>query len=68
MKYLIPIVLSSQNKLDEVNKSKTALMDQTCKLNDEFYQLQSDVSITKNVNHLLSCRLVDKKRKCWANS
>ena len=65
---LIPIVLSLRNKLDEANNSKTELLDEIRKLNDKFDKLQSDVCVTKNVNNLLSSRLVDIERQCWANA
>ena len=52
-KYLIPIVLSLQNKLDELNISKSELLDAIRKLNEKFNQLQSDVYITVNVYNLL---------------
>lgn len=46
-KDLMPIVLSLQNKLDEVNNSKTELLGKIPKLNDKFDQFRSDVCITK---------------------
>ena len=67
-KDLILIVLSLQNKPDEANNSKTELLDEIRKLHDKFYQLQSDVCITKNVNNLLSSWLVDIDYQCWANA
>ena len=56
---LIPTVLSLQKKLDEANNSKTELLEEIRKLNDKFDKLQSVVCISKNVNDLLSSRLVD---------
>ena len=56
---LIPTVLSLQKKLDEANNSKTELLEKIRKLNDKFDKLQSVVCISKNVNDLLSSRLVD---------
>ena len=55
-KDLILIVLSSQNKLDEANNSKTELLDEIHKLNDKFDQLQTDACIMQIVNNLLSSR------------
>ena len=66
-KHLIPIVLSLQNRLDESN-SKTELLDWIRKLNDKFDKFQSDVCVTKNVNNLLSSRLIDIERQWWANA
>ena len=57
-----------QNKLEEANNSETELLDEIRKLNDKFDHLQSDVCIKKNVNTLLSSRLVDIKRQCWVNA
>ena len=65
---LIPIVLFLKNKLDEANNSKIELLDEIRKLNDKFDKRQSDVCVTKNVNNLLSSRLVDTERQCWADS
>ena len=67
-KDLIPVVLYLQNKTDEANKFKTELLDEIRKLNDKFDQLQPDVCITKNVNNLLSSRLVYIERQCLANA
>ena len=67
-KDLIPIVLSLQNKLDEVNNSKTELLDEICMLNDKYDKLQPGVHISKNVHNLLSSRLVDIDCQCWVNS
>ena len=67
-KDLIPIVVSLQNKLDEANNSKTELLDEIRKLNDKFDKLQSNVYISKIANDLLSSRLVDIERQCWANA
>ena len=36
-------------------------------LNEKFDKLEADVSITRNVNLLLSSCLGDTERQCWAN-
>ena len=46
----------------------TELLDEIRKLNDKSDKLQSDVCITKNVNNLLSNRLVDNEHQCSANA
>ena len=61
-KDLIPIILSLQ-----ASKSKTELLDQIRKLNDKFDKLQCDMCVTKNVNNLLSSRVVDIERQCLTN-
>lgn len=38
------------------------IMYEIRKLNDEFYQLESDAPVTKNVNNVIPSRLVDNKR------
>ena len=53
-KDLIPIILSLQNKLEVSNSVLTEIR----KLNESFSKLQAQVSVTKQVNILLSSRLV----------
>ena len=53
-KDLIPIILSLQNKLEVSNSVLTEIR----KLNESFFKLQAQVSVTKQVNTLLSSRLV----------
>ena len=38
------------------------------KLNESFSNLQAEVSVTKQVNTLLSSRLVRTERQCWLNA
>ena len=63
-KDLISIILSQQRKIDQDN---IGWLDEICKLND-FSRLEADVKITKNINNLLSQRVVDLERQCWANA
>ena len=63
-KDLISIILSQQRKIDQDN---IGWLDEICKLND-FSKLEADVKITKNINNLLSQRVVDLERQCWANA
>ena len=53
-KDLIPIILLLQNKLEVSNSVLTEIR----KLNESFSKLQAQVSVTKQVNTLLSSRLV----------
>ena len=64
-KDLIPIILSLQNKLDEVNNSVLVEMH---KLNESFSKLQAEVFVTKQVNTLLSSKLVSIESQCWLNA
>ena len=63
-KVLIPILLLLQDKLEEVNKNVVVEMR---KLNESFSKLQAEVSVTKQVNTLLSSRLVSIERQRWLN-
>ena len=64
-KDMIPILLSLQNKLDQANNK---VLEEIRKLNDNFSKLESELSVTKQVNSLLSRRLVNMERQCWANA
>ena len=46
-KEMIPIVLSLQNKLDQANKK---VLEEIWKLNNNFSNLESELSVTKQVN------------------
>ena len=62
---LIPIVLSLQSKLDEANnEANNKVLREVGNLSDTITNLSSELSITKNVNTLLSSRLVTLKRQC----
>ena len=61
-KDLIPIILSLQNKPEAVNKNVLVEMR---KLNESFSKLQAELSVTKQINILLSSRLVSIERQCW---
>ena len=43
-------------------------MDEICKLIDNFSKLEADFKIAKNINNLLSQRVVYLERQCWANA
>ena len=66
---LIPIVLSLQRKLDEANsKANNKVLENLHNLSDTITKLSSELSITKNVNTLLSSRLVTLEQQYWANA
>ena len=58
---LISIILSLQNKLEELNSS---VLVERRKLNESFSKLKTEVSVAKQVNTLLSSRLVSIERQC----
>ena len=61
---LIPIVLSLQSKLDEANnEANNKVLEEVRNLSDTIAKLSSELSITKNVNTLLSSRLVSLERQ-----
>ena len=64
-KDMIPIALSLQSKLDQVNHK---VLEEIRKLNEIFSKLKSELSLTKQVKSLLSSRLVNMERQCWANA
>ena len=64
-KDLISIILSQQRKVDQ---DDIGWLDEIRKLNDNFSKLEADVTIAKNINNLLSQRVVDLERQCWANA
>ena len=64
-KDLISIILSQQRKIDQDN---IGWLDEIHNLNDNFSKLEADVKIAKNINNLLSQRVVDLERHCWANA
>ena len=62
---LVSIVLSLQSKLDEANnEANNKVLREVRNLSDTITNLSSELSITKNVNTLLSSRLVTLKRQC----
>ena len=58
-KELIAILLSLQSKVESANNK---ILDQIRQLNQEFSQLESENSVVKQANSLLSKRLVDMER------
>ena len=61
---LIGIALSLQSKMESSNAK---VLEELKLLNNRFYKLEADVAIARNANSLLSSRLVDTERQCWAN-
>ena len=43
-------------------------MDEIRKLKDNISKEEADIKTAKNINNLLSLRLVDLERQCWANA
>ena len=51
--------------MDAVNSE---IIDQLRKYNENFEKLQSELTVAKQVNFVLSKRLASMKRHCWANA
>ena len=64
-KDFIPIILPLQNKHEEETNS---VLVEIRKLNESCSKLQPQLSVTKQVNTLLSSRLVSIERQCWLNA
>ena len=65
----IPTVSSLQSKLHEAkNEANNKVMEEVRNLSDTITKLSSEVSITNNVNILLSIKLVTLERQYWANA
>ena len=64
-KDMIPIVLSFQNKLVQANNK---VLEEIRKLKNNFSELEFKLSVTKQGNSLLSRRLVNMERQCWAEA
>ena len=54
---LIPIVLNLQSTITENNNSKNELLEEIRKFNNNFSKLQSELSVTKQVNTKLTKRI-----------
>ena len=60
-KDMIPIALSLQNKLNQVNNKVLAKIH---KLSNNFSKLESKLSVTKQVNSFLLHRLANMEHPC----
>ena len=66
---MTPTVSSLQSKLHEAkNEANNKVMEEVRNLSDTITKLSSEVSITNNVNTLLSIKLVTLERQYWANA
>ena len=63
-KDLISIVLSQQTEMDAGNSEIMKIR----KFNENFEKLQSKLTVVKQVNSLLSERLISMERQCWTNA
>ena len=52
----------------KIDQDNIGWLDEIRKLNDNFSKLQADIKTAKHINNLLSQRVVDLERECWANA
>ena len=64
-KDLISIVVSQQTEMDAANSE---IMDQIRKFNENLEKLKSELIVVKQVNSVLSEKLVSMERQCWTNA
>ena len=62
---LVTLLVTLQSKMDSVNSD---LVAELCKMREGFYQMKSDLSVTKKVNTLLSERLQIIEKQCFTNA
>ena len=63
--YLLRIAFNLQSKMEF---SCAKILEELRLLNEKFDKLEGDVDVARNVNPLLSSRLVDTEKQCWANA
>ena len=51
-----------------MDAANSQIMDQIRKLNEDFEKLQFELTVAKQVNSVLSERLVSMERQCWTNA
>ena len=59
---LVALLVNLQRKMDSVNSD---LVAELLKTKEEFDQMKSELTVTKNVNALLLERLQTTERHCW---
>ena len=62
---LVAMYLKVTKKMESLNDH---LLEEVQHVKDTFKRVESELSVVKTVNHLLSKRLVDMERQCWANA
>ena len=62
---LVAMYLKVTKKIESLNDH---LLEEVQHVRDTFKRVESELSVVKTVNHLLSKRLVDMERQCWANA
>ena len=63
--YIIDLLLKTQ---EQTNTTIASLTAEIKRLNENFQKLESDVSVVKNVNNILSKQMSSIKRQCWKDA
>ena len=62
---IIDLLFKSQ---EQTNTTIASLTAEIKRLNENFQKLESDVSVVKNVNNILSKQMSSIQRQCWKNA
>ena len=62
---IIDLFLKTQ---EQANTTIASLTAEIKRLNENFQKLESDVSVVKNVNNILSKQISTIERQCWKNA
>ena len=62
---IIDLFLKTEEQANTTIASLTAIIE---RLNENFPKLESDVSVVKNVNNILSKQMSSTDRQCWKNA
>ena len=62
---IIDLFLKTQ---EQANTTIASLTAEIKRLNENFQKLESDVSVVKNVNNILSKQMSSIERQCWKNA
>ena len=62
---IIDLFLKTQ---EQANTTIASLTAEIKRLNENFQKLESDVSVVKNVNNILSKQMPSIERQCWKNA
>ena len=62
---LVAMYLKVTKKMESLNDH---LLEEVQHIRDTFKRMESELSVVKNVNDLLSKRLINMERQCWANA
>ena len=65
---LIAIIQEQDVKLEKNGEHMENLVAEVRKLTSSFAKLTSELAISKNITTVLSGRLVQVERQCWANA